>query len=343
MDKWEMTVNRILLCSVTSLLVIAAGCSKAKKPHDGPSTSTAPQETSVRLQWFDTAQFAGMYVAQDEGFYQDEGLKVDLRPGGPDLNAITLVTAGSDTFGVWTADHILIAQSKGVPITMLAAIYREDPNVLMVKDNSPITTPSDFRGKRITTVAGRSTEVVLRALLAGAGIAESEVTIEPFPFNIQSFLDGKVDVSAAYSYDHPYQAEKAGQAVRIIRPTDYGVHFYSDVIFARTDTVNKDPALVQKFISATLKGWTLALQNQDVALASTLSHGKGLDRESQVYMLVHSAPLIRAEDPQHLGRISGESLTNMVQILKSQNLIPADTTIGATAYDNSFVDAFYRK
>jgi len=335
-------MNRVIVYAMMALMGVTAGCGKAHKSSDNPVATNAIREATVRLQWFDTAQFAGMYVAQDKGFYKDAGLKVDLRPGGPDLNAITLVTAGSDTFGVWTADHILIAQSKGVPITMVAAIYREDPNVLMVKADSPIQSPADFRGKRITTVAGRSTEVVLRALLAGAGIAENDVTIEPFPFNIQSFLEGKVDVSAAYSYDHPYQAEKAGQAVRIIRPTDHGVRFYSDVIFARTDLVKRDPELVQKFISATLQGWTLALNDRDAALASTLNHGKGLDRESQMYMLEHSAPLIRAEDPDHLGRISAQSLTNMVQILKSQNLIPASFTLGSAAYDNSFVDAFYK-
>lgn len=329
-------MKNITIISLLSLATLLAGCGK-----QAPQPASGPQAVSVRLQWFDTAQFAGLYVAQDDGLYAKGGLKVDLRPGGPDLNAITLVSAGSDTFGLWTADHILISQSKGVPVTMIAAIYREDPNVLMVKANSNIQSPKDFVGKTITTVAGRSTEIVLRALLARAGISEKQVTIEPFPFNIQSFLDGKVDVSAAYSYDHPFQARKAGQEVRIIRPVDYGIRFYSDVIFARNDLIEKNPDLVQRFVSASLKGWEEALTNRDLALDSVMKRAKGLDKESQAYMLEKSEPLIKAEDPNRIGFINPESIQAMANILKEQKLLPQDFD-PAKSFTNRFVEGYYK-
>lgn len=326
----------ITLVVMAFLMLFANSCDKlAEKPKE-------VDKVSLRLQWFHTAQFAGFYVANEKGFYKENDLDVEINPGGPDFNAITLVANDSDTFGVWTADMLLIAQSKAVPISILAAIYREDPNVLMVKPDSGINSPVDFKGKRITTVFGRATETVLGALLKKENIAVSEVFIEPFPFNLQSFLMGKVDVSAAYSYDHPYQARKAGQGVKIIRPADYGIKFYSDCVFARNEFVEKNPAIVQRFISASLKGWEYALANKNEAVEIVLKYAKQLDNESQSYMMKEIEPLIRSENPSQIGLVSLESIQSMVRILQDQKQLPQDFD-ASKAFINRFVKGYYNE
>lgn len=328
----------LVVLSFVVLLTIASFCVSCGEKEKTKELDNV----SLRLQWFHLAQFAGFYSAQDNGFYNEKKLSVQINPGGPDFSAITLVASGSETFGVWTADQILIAQSKGIPITMLAAIYREDPNVLMVKSGSGISSTKDFKGKRITTVFGRATEIVLRALLSKEGLTDKDVKIEPFPFNIQSFLEGKVDVSAAYSYDHPFQAQKAGQEVTLIRPADYGIKFYSDCIFARTDFIEKNPDTVQRFISASLEGWEYALANKDSAVGSVLKYSPQLDKESQTYMLNAADPLIRSENPSMLGLISPQSIQSMVEILQNQNLLPQKFD-GSKSFTNTFVEGYYGK
>ena len=340
----KISISSWLSLTTLSFALALAGCGKENSP-EAPKAAPAPvaaaaEKTNVRLQWFDTAQFAGLYVAQDAGLFKNAGLDVEIRSGGPDLNAITLVTSGSDDFGIWSADHILIAQSKGVPIVMLAAIYREDPNVLMVKEDSRIKTPKDFVGKTVSTVFGRSTETVLNAMLANQGVDKAKVKIVPFPFNIQSFLEGKVDVSAAYIYDHPYQAQIKGQAVRLINPSDYGVTFYSDCLFARKDFIEKNPELVKKFVQATLAGWQQALANKDAAVQSTLKRGKGLDAPSQRYMLDKAEPLILAENPGKIGLINSESIAKMTTTLKAQKLLP-ETFDPVMSFDNRYVESYF--
>lgn len=321
---------------ITFLIIFANSCSKPNEKPDGRD------KISLRLQWFHTAQFAGFYLAKDMGFYKENNLDVEINPGGPDFNAITLIANDSDTFGVWTADMLLIAQSKAVPIKILAAIYREDPNVLMVKPDSGINSPIDFKGKRITTVFGRSTETVLSALLKKENIKVDDVSIEPFPFNLQSFLMGKVDISAAYSYDHPYQARKAGQEVKIIRPADYGIKFYSDCIFARNDFIEKNPEIVQRFVSASLKGWEFALANKNEAVEIVLKYATQLDMESQSYMMQEIEPLIRSENPSQIGLVSLESIQSMVKILQDQKQLPQDFD-ASKAFTNRFVEEYYEK
>jgi NitT/TauT family transport system substrate-binding protein len=324
-----MKKTRCLLILIILILVNSCCCDRNED-----------NVVSVRLQWFDLAQFAGFYCAEDQGFYRDSGLIVTINPGGPDFNAITLVANGSETFGVGTADQILLAQNRGVPITIIAAIFREDPNVYMVKKDSEIFTPKDFKYHTITTVFGRSTETVLNAILKAEGISINEVTIEPFPYNLQTFLNGDVDVSAAYVYDHPYQAEKLGMEVRIINPSDFGIKFYSDCIFVRNSLIEKNPAIVQKFISGTLKGWQYALDNKKDAVASTIARSPQLDIGSQEYMLEAAEPLILAEDSLKIGFIENSSITQMVRILQDQDQLPEGFDINNT-YTNKFVSDFY--
>ena len=330
----------LALAFLAAIVSVAfSGCQKQPQTTQ-PTTQAKP--VSLRLQWFHTAQFAGFYLAKDNGFYEQQHLKVTLNPGGPDFNAITLVANGSDTFGVWTADQVLAASARGVPIKIVAAIYRKDPNVLMVKKGSGIKSPTDFKGKTVTTVFGRATESVLRAMLQKAGVEEAAVKIVPFPFSLQSFAEGKVDVSAAYVYDHPFQARKLGIEVELIDPADYGINFYSDCVFARTDLIEKDPGLVESFVHATLRGWEEALGNKEKALAAVMANTTGLDRESQMYMLEHSEPLIRHENPKQLGLVSEKSLQQMYTVLRAQKVIDKDIRVG-DAYTNRFVESYYRK
>ena len=156
MQTLRKRTSFLLLIGIFTGLAALSGCNR----HD--QTAKA-QPVSLRLQWFPLAQFAGFYAADEKGFYKEQGLDVTINPGGPDFNAIQLVANGSDTFGIWTADQILVAQSRGVPITIVAAIYRKDPNVWLVKKGSGIKGPKDFKGKTVTTVFGRATETVLRS------------------------------------------------------------------------------------------------------------------------------------------------------------------------------------
>jgi len=328
----------LVLCVTVLALGFVAGCDSKKS--SGTPGATPPAKVSVRLQWFPVAQFAGIYSAQAKGFYAQAGLDVTANPGGPDFNAITLVSNGSDTFGIWTADQILINSSKGVPIKIVAVIYRRDPNVLLVRKGSAIKSPKDFVGKRVTTVYGRATETVLRALLKKSGVDPKDVLIEPFPFNLQSFAADKVDVSAAYVYDHPYQARQLGMEVDIIDPGTYGISFYSDCLFVRSDMIDSDPHSVEAFVHATLRGWEFALSHKDEAVAIVCRQASGLNQESQAYMLEHSEPLIRAEDPGHLGLASEASLEAMKAILVEQGQLDSSFDV-KRCFTNRFVESYY--
>ena len=128
----------------------------------------------------------------------------------------------------------------------------------------------------------------------------------------------------------------------MIRPADYGIKFYSDCIFARNDFIEKNPDIVQRFVSASLKGWEYALANKDSAVTSVLKYAPQLDRESQAYMLSAAEPLILSENSSMLGLIDSQSVLSMVKILQEQKLLPQNFDV-SKSFSNKFVLKYYGK
>src|SRR5580693_9712412 len=165
------------------MLVLSGLCAAA---HAGDAVT-------VRLKWFNQAQFAGFYVAQEKGFYKSAGLNVDIQPGGPDFPAVQMVTGGNEQFGVTGADQVLIARSKGVPVVALAVVYRRNPFVLFSLAKSGINGPADYVGKKVGLKIGGNEELIYRAVLAKAFIDDSAPTEIPVKFDITPLLTGTVD------------------------------------------------------------------------------------------------------------------------------------------------------
>ncbi len=253
---------------------------------------SSPQTVSIRLKWLHQAQFAGFYYAKEAGYYSQRGLDVTLQPGGVDYPAIQMVASGSDQFGVTGADQILIARDKGVPVVAVACIYQKTPFVLFSLKSSGITSIKSFPGKRIGVKLGGNEELTYRAMLEKAGVSSKGFTEVPVKFDISPLLDGQVDVWPGYSINEPITAEEKGYAVNLILPSDYGIHFYADVLFTTESLVRTHPDVVAAVTQATVQGWQEALLHKDQAVAYTLRYGSQLTKEHEMKMLIASAPLI---------------------------------------------------
>lgn len=107
------------------------------------------EKISLALQWLTQCQFAGYYVALDQGFYRKEGIDLTIIPGAPDINPIYLVSSEvADSGTKWLADFI-VAKEKTFPIISIAQVLQSNGLVLIAKAKSGIQTPHDFIGKCI--------------------------------------------------------------------------------------------------------------------------------------------------------------------------------------------------
>jgi NitT/TauT family transport system substrate-binding protein len=255
----------------------------------------AADAVTVRLKWYNQAQFAGFYVAQDKGIYKSAGLDVNIQPGGPDFPAVQMVAGGNEQFGVTGADQILIARSKGVPVVALAVIYRRNPFVLFSLAKSGIKTPADWVGKKVGVKIGGNEELVYRAVLAKAGIDKSKLNEIPVKFDMTPLLAGSIDVWPGYLINEVIEAKEKGFAVNVVSPSDYGIELYADTLFTTEAMLKNKPDVVRRFVAATLQGWNAAIAAPEEAAKITVKYGDKLTYAHELAMMKASVPLLEPD------------------------------------------------
>lgn len=297
------------------------------------------QEVTLKLKWQHQAQFAGNYVANEKGFYADEGLKVNLIPFTFEDPTIDAVVKGTANFGITGADELIEARRKGLPLKAVAVIYKINPVVAYSLKKSGITRPQDFIGKTVGLERGINVETLYIAMMKRLGIDRSKIKEVTIGYDATELLQGKTDVSTGYIINEPEQAVEAGYDVNTILMADYGTSMYADVIFATEDTISKSPVLVENFLRATLKGWQYALQNPEEAVDDTLKYAVERTKKHETYMLEQSAPLINTGETP-LGWMKRSDWEQVQNILLEQKILDKMIVLD-DAYTMQFLEKIY--
>lgn len=252
----------------------------------GADAAAAAEKASLRLKWLPQAQFAGFYVAKAKGFYEAEGIDLTINPGGPNLNAEALVASGADTFGLsGGVESHLAAVDKGMSLVAIGVAHQKTPYAFVTYPDSGINTLEDFKGRKVSTWYSGS-QYTLKAMLATAGITESDLTIMPQSVSMNPFIDREVDVATATLYNELNTLKARGLTdLKIFQPDDYGIVVQRDTLITTAETIKDKPELVQGFFDATVKGWKYALQHKDEAVDILLKVDPGMDRKHQEAMI----------------------------------------------------------
>src|SRR5260221_8789232 len=245
----------------------------------------ATDAVTVRLKWFNQAQFAGYYVAKEKGYYQAAGLDVSIQPGGPDFPAVQMVAGGKEQFGVTGGDQILVARGTGVPVVAVAVLYRKNPFVLFALKSGGIDAPAQFRGRKIGLKVGGNEELIYRAILSKAGVSAQELTEIPVKFDMTPLLTGQIDVWPGYVINEVITAREKGFEVNIIWPANYGINLYADTLFTTEKMLSEKPEVVRRFVAATLKGWSYAVAHAEEAAELTVKSGAKLSYSHELAMM----------------------------------------------------------
>lgn len=307
----------IWIVLIAVVLVVGAVLLIKYRPN---GTIQNPNSLSVRLTWVHQAQFAGIYLAADKGFYKELGLNVDIRPGGIEYPSIKMVSAGNDEIGLTSADQVLLARSKGAPVVAIAALYQKSPVVLFSLKKSGITTPHDLKGKKIGIKYGDNTEVPLRALLRKEGISDKDIKEVSVSYDPSPLIQGQVDVLPGFAVNEPLSLTEKGYELNEIFTADYGVNMYADVIFTTEDVIAKKRDALVKFLIATIKGIQYAIDHPDEAIAAVASRNPNMDSTHEMNMLKASIPLWKPSG-KRIGEMQEADWVQLNDILMTQGLI----------------------
>lgn len=300
---------------LSGLLLLGCGPSQPKK---------VPDEVKLQLKWVHQAQFAGFYMAQEKGYYAKENIKVTFIPGGTGISPIEEVLSGKADFGVDSAENILVGCGEGKPAVGIAAIYRRSAVVFVAMADSGIVRPSDFIGKTMA-IGGedggiRDLKLQFHALMKKIGLNVSKVKIVPWDVALGAFLQREADITPCYSTGNLIKMRQKGLKLNLIWPSDYGVHFYSDILATTDRLISEKPDLVTRFLRATLRGWQDAIEDYRQAVTVTLKYAQIKDPELQTAMMEAMLPLVHTGEDQ-TGWMKPEVWQGMYQILLEQRLL----------------------
>lgn len=178
---------------------------------------------SLQLKWHHQFQFAGYYAALEKGFYRDAGLEVEIREGGPNVNAIEDVVSGRANFGVGTSGA-LIARARGQQVVVLAAIFQHSPAILLVPRDAGIASVFALQGRSLMDTPGSED---IAAMLKLAGVDYAQMPRVKHNGDPRDLVSGKADAMVAYSSSMTFRASKSSSLSSDSRWASFGTlpHF----------------------------------------------------------------------------------------------------------------------
>jgi len=240
----------------------------------------AADDVTLQLKWVTQAQFAGYYVAAEKGFYEEEGLNVTIKPGGPDIAPPQVIAGGGADVVVEWMPAALAARERGVPLVNIAQPFTASGLMMTCLAESGVKSPADFPGRTLGTWFFGN-EYPFLSWMAKLGIptdgSATGVNVLKQGFNVDPLLQKQADCIATMTYNEYWQVIDAGltpEQLVTFKYEDQGVATLEDGLYVLEQNL-ADPAFADRmtrFVRASMKGWKYAEANPDEAALIVLDN-----------------------------------------------------------------------
>ncbi|MGG7445468.1 ABC transporter substrate-binding protein [Kosakonia oryzendophytica] len=284
--------------------------------------ATAAEKVTLQLKWLPQSQFAGYYVAQQKGFYQEEGLDVTIKPGGTDISPVQVIAGKSaDVIVDWLPDA-LASREAGVPLVNIAQVYDRSGMMLTCKKSTGIKTPADLKGKTLGVWYGGNEYPFFNWMNKLGFKPGKDITILKQGFNVDPLLQDQAACISTMNYNEYWQLIDAGlkQEDLISFPyEDQGVSTLEDGLYVLGSEL-KDPAFVNKmakFLKASFKGWDYAVKHpQEAAKIVVEQDASGAATEEvQTRQMENVAKLITNAGTAKIGYLDPAAYRRTIDVL----------------------------
>ena len=311
----------------------------------GTAWADAEYDLTLQLKWVTQAQFAGYYVAKDKGFYDEEGLNVTIKPGGPDIAPTQVLAGGGADVIVEWMPAALAAREKGLPLVNIAQPFKSSGMMLTCLKESGISDPqTDFAGKTLGVwFAGN--EYPFLSWMSTLGLSteggQDGVTVLKQGFNVDPLLQKQAACISTMTYNEYWQIIDAGipaEELVTFKYSDQDVATLEDGLYTLDSTLedpDKVTALV-RFVRASMKGWKYAEENPEEAAEIVLENDEtgAQTIEHQTRMMSEVAKLTAGSD----GTLDEADYQRTVDILMAGGSDPVISAAPEGAFSHVITD-----
>lgn len=337
---------------LTAALALSA-CSAPAETETGGEGSAELTPVKLQLQWLPQGQFAGYFAAQDQGYFEEAGLDVEIIPSGGDIVPQDALANGDVDYAIAWVPKVLGSIEAGANVTNIAQIFQRSGTLQVAWADSGIDSVADFEGKKIGSW-GFGNEWEIFAAMAAEGLDSTTVEIITQDFNMNAFLAGDIDAAQAMTYNEYAQVLESvnPDTGELYTPDDLNVISYEDTvgamlqdaIWADTERLENDTAYQETtvaFLKAVIKGWIFAAENPEAAAQITIDAGSGWGPSHELWMVNETNKLIWPA-PNGIGYIDPDAFAATVAAALSAvnetgaRLITAEPP--ASAYTNEWIE-----
>jgi putative hydroxymethylpyrimidine transport system substrate-binding protein len=322
----------LALIPVSTALAVSPAASVTRVFPAGKQALAQELETiSVALDWYPNANHAGLYLAQERGYYAEERLAPEFYTPSDPTTVLQTVGAGRDDFGISYQTDVLLARAAGVPVVSVLALVQAPLQGIMVLADSGITRPRDLVGKTVGYPGIPSQEAFLATMLEDDGATMDDVDLVNIDFNlVPALISGQVAASLGAFWTHePILAEQEGYPTSFLKVDDWGVPpYYELVIAASEDTISERLELIERFLRATRRGYEDAIADPAAGIAALRAANPDLDvavEEAGIALLV---PVWSAGDAP-FGTQTAARWDDYARWMVERRLIPDDLDVAA--------------
>ena len=265
-----------------------------------PAAAQQKDKAILLLNWYVYSEHAPFFLGKERGYYDQEGIDLDIQEGRGSGVTVQAVAANTATFGYVDIATMIKAAAKGAPVKAVGVALQLSPMSVMGFADKNIKTPKDIVGKTVAVTPGDSMSQIWPLFLKKTDLKETDfkTVAGDAQTKLNAVMNGQADLLLGYVMDQAIKLQDATKKpVYPIRFADYGVNLISSGIIVNAETLKTKPDLVKRFLRATTKAMEESEQNPEAAVDAMLkANPKAGVRETLIVGLKQTTALYHTKD-----------------------------------------------
>jgi len=305
------------------------GTDPVSLPHDprlaeAPPTPEAPSKVWIELNWFPEVEHGGYYAALVHGYFTDEGLNVEIIPGGPKAPVVAQVASNPWHFGIDNADKLLLGRAQKADVIAVFAPIQDSPRCILLHAESPIKSFDDLAQQTDFTLAMNPGQPFAQFLMKKLPL--DTVRQVPYPGNISQFLLEKNYGQQAYNFSEPFVARQQGAATKELMVSELGFNPYTSALLVHEMLAKEQPEVVRKMVRASRRGWQRYLSEPSATNKYIHEQNPEMPLEVLQFGVSELKPLCLPKHmlPSTFGQMTPERWETLANQMVEAGSLPAD-------------------
>ncbi len=322
------------LIFLLALAVILLACTSQETEQTATETTQPITQINLPMGYIADPQYAPFYVALEKGYFAEEGIDLSFDYSF-ETDGMALVGANQRPFAIVGGDQVILARAQDLPVVYILEWFQRFPIAIVSKSSANVKTPQDLAGRSVGLPGFFGASYVgYLGVLSAAGLQPEDVNTSEIGFSqVESLLTDRVEVIVGYVNNEPVQLASMGEDVNVIDVADY-IDMVGNGIVTNETVIRENPALVEGFVRATLRGLQDTLADPAAAFEISKKYVEGMD-DGRMPVLEASLPIWQAD---RLGITTADSWQQTQTILLGAGLLDAPVENLEAAFTNEFVE-----